>query len=216
MGQNYQRLTDAALLALADKAPPTLLLHSCCAPCSSYVLEYLSRYFAITVFYYNPNIYPEGEYRQRIDELRRLLRVLPAENPIELAEGPFDPERFYAIARGRENEPEGAMRCRLCYRLRMEEAAAEAKRRGMDYFTTTLSVGPRKRADWLNEIGAELEKEYGVSYLYSDFKKRGGYQRSVELSKEYGLYRQDYCGCVYSYREREEQKKRRLRETAGA
>lgn len=177
---------------------PTLLLHACCAPCSSYVLEYLSQYFKITLFYYNPNISPEEEYRKRIGEVRRLLAELPVKYPVSLLEGKYDPQRFFETAKGRENEPEGGARCALCYELRLREAAREAKERGFDWFTTTLSVSPYKHAQTLNGIGAVLEQEYGVRYLYSDFKKRGGYQRSIELSHIYGLYRQNYCGCVFS------------------
>lgn len=179
---------------------PTLLLHSCCAPCSSYVLESLSEYFRVTVFYYNPNIYPDEEYEKRVKEQECFIECFPAKNPIRFEEGKFDKERFYETARGLEDAPEGGERCFRCYELRLREAAAKAKERGMDYFTTTLSVSPRKNAAKLNEIGLSLAAEYGVRYLVSDFKKKDGYKRSILLSREYGLYRQDYCGCVFSVR----------------
>lgn len=182
---------------------PTLFLHSCCAPCSSYVLEYLSRYFKITVFYYNPNIYPDDEYYKRVDEQKQFISRFPAVNKIDFVEGNFDKERFYEMAKGKENIPEGGERCFLCYELRLREAAEYAKSRNFDYFTTTLSISPLKNADKLNEIGLSLGKEYGVKYLVSDFKKKNGYKRSTELSRQYGIYRQDYCGCIFSKQERE-------------
>ena len=192
-----QKLTE-------DGRTPRLLLHSCCAPCSSYVLEYLSEYFSITVFYYNPNIYPPEEFGKRVEEQERLIRELPAKHPVSFLEGPYEPERFYEMAKGLEQIPEGGERCFRCYRLRLLETAQMARAGGFDYFTTTLSISPLKNAQKLNEIGARLAEEYGVPYLFSDFKKRNGYMRSTELSAEYGLYRQDYCGCVYSLRERRE------------
>ena len=173
---------------------PRLLLHSCCAPCSSYVLEYLSEYFSITVFYYNPNIYPPEEFGKRVEEQERLIRELPAKHPVSFLEGPYEPERFYEMAKGLEQIPEGGERCFRCYRLRLLETAQMARAGGFDYFTTTLSISPLKNAQKLNEIGARLAEEYGVPYLFSDFKKRNGYKRSTELSAEYGLSRQDYCG----------------------
>ncbi len=201
---NYQRILDHTLEDLTRKGwVPSLFLHSCCAPCSSYVLEYLSQYFSITVFYYNPNITDETEYRHRVEELGRLIRELPAKHPITLMKGAYEPEKFFAMAKGFEQEPEGGARCWHCYRLRLEESAAQAAALGMDYFTTTLSISPLKRAQWLNRIGKEMAEKYQVSYLYSDFKKKGGYQRSIELSREYHLYRQDYCGCIYSKEERD-------------
>ena len=200
---NYQRRLDEILKALEGGGKlPSLLLHCCCAPCSSYVLEYLSRYFQITCYYYNPNISPEEEYRHRAQELRRLVSQMPLDGRVRVEEGPYEPEKFETMARGLEEVPEGGSRCRLCYRLRLESAARAAKEGGYDFFTTTLSISPLKRADWLNETGAELSEEFGVPYLFSDFKKKGGYQRSIELSAIYGLYRQDFCGCVYSRRER--------------
>ena len=201
--RNYQRELDSLIENLKKEGKvPRLLLHSCCAPCSSYVLEYLSQYFSITVFYYNPNIYPPEEYGKRVEEQQRLIQELPAKHRVSFLEGPYEQERFYEMAKGLELSPEGGERCFKCYRLRLEEAAEMAKAGGFDYFTTTLSISPMKNAEKLNEIGGYLGEAYGVPYLYSDFKKKNGYQRSTELSKEYGLYRQDYCGCVYSMRER--------------
>lgn len=200
---NYQKELDRIVATIANVSTiPTLLLHSCCAPCSSYCLEYLSEYFSITVFYYNPNIYPDEEYWMRAKEQQRFIRHFPAKNPIKFIEGQFDTERFYQMAKGLETCPEGGERCFKCYELRLRETAQLAKERKMDYFTTTLSISPLKNAGKLNEIGLNLEKEYGVKYLVSDFKKRNGYKRSAELSREYGMYRQDYCGCVFSMQER--------------
>lgn len=186
---------------------PTLFLHSCCAPCSSYVLEYLSNYFKITVFYYNPNIFPEAEFEKRTEEQRHLIEYLPAKYPISFLAGEYDSARFYEIAKGLEAIPEGGERCFKCYELRLYKAAEMAKEGGFDYFTTTLSISPLKNAQKLNEIGEKIGEQLGITYLNSDFKKKNGYKRSTELSKEYGLYRQDYCGCVYSMMEREAQKK---------
>lgn len=203
---NYQKELDKVIESLSQQEKvPTLLLHSCCAPCSSYVLEYLSNYFGITVFYYNPNIYPDEEYEMRVREQQRFIRAFPAKHPIDFIEGAYDKERFYEMARGLEAVPEGGQRCFQCYELRLREAGELAKARGFDYFTTTLSISPMKNAEKLNEIGLRLADELGVSYLCSDFKKRNGYKRSTELSREYGMYRQDYCGCVYSYQERHNQ-----------
>lgn len=196
---NYQKELDKTIerLVKEDKVPK-LLLHSCCAPCSSYVLEYLSQYFDITVFYYNPNIYPESEYTKRIWEQQKLIDELPAKHPISFMAGPYDKDRFYEMSTGLEHVKEGGARCMKCYELRLREAAKIAKTAGFDYFTTTLTISPLKKADRLNEIGLRLAKEYGVEYLTSDFKKKNGYKRSIELSKIYGLYRQDYCGCEFS------------------
>ena len=203
---NYQKELDKVIESLSQQEKvPTLLLHSCCAPCSSYVLEYLSNYFGITVFYYNPNIYPDEEYEMRVREQQRFIREFPAKHPIDFIEGAYDKERFYEMARGLEAVPEGGQRCFQCYELRLREAGELAKARGFDYFTTTLSISPMKNAEKLNEIGLRLAEEVGVAYLCSDFKKRNGYKRSTELSREYGMYRQDYCGCVYSYQERHNQ-----------
>lgn len=210
MKQNYQRLLDQTILQLQEQGRvPRLLLHACCAPCSSYVLEYLSAYFSITVFYYNPNIYPDEEYNKRVAEQKAFIERFPAKHPISFVEGDFDKGRFYEVTKGLEKEPEGGKRCQQCFHLRLEETAKLAKEMQMDYFTTTLSISPMKNAQMLNEIGGALAKDYGISYLYSDFKKREGYKRSVELSKEYGMYRQDYCGCVFSYRSRQQEKEER-------
>lgn len=201
---NYQKVLEQTIEEHQKKGEvPSLLLHSCCAPCSSYCLEYLSTYFEITVFYYNPNIYPEEEYRTRVAEQQRFILSLPAKHPISFREGAYDTERFYTMTKGLEDCPEGGERCFRCYELRLREAAEAAKRYGMDYFTTTLSISPLKNAAKLNEIGASLEAEYGVRYLYSDFKKKNGYKRSVELSEQYGMYRQYYCGCVFSKNQRD-------------
>ena len=201
--RNYQKELDSILEGLArDGRVPRLLLHSCCAPCSSYVLEYLSRYFYITVLYYNPNIFPPSEYALRAREQESLISRMDFVYPVAFLEGSYRPETFYEAVKGLEGEPEGGKRCEKCYELRLLEAAKEAKAGDYDYFTTTLTISPLKSADKLNEIGRRLGTEYGVAYLPSDFKKRDGYKRSTQLSKEYGLYRQDYCGCVYSVRER--------------
>ncbi len=185
---------------------PTLLLHSCCAPCSSYVLEYLSEYFKITIFYFNPNITEKEEYQKRVEEQKRLIKELKPKNPIHFLEGIYNPDAFFEIAKGLENEIEGGARCIKCYYQRLEETAKIAKEKNFDYFTTTLTVSPYKKAEKLNEIGSYLEKQYQITYLHSDFKKKNGYKRSIELSKVYGLYRQDYCGCIYSKKEVEERK----------
>lgn len=199
---NYQRKLDQLLDSFQKEGiVPSLLLHSCCAPCSSYCLEYLSKYFYITVLYYNPNIFPREEYLYRIREQKKLIEKMPAVFPVQFIGREYSPDDFYQAVKGLEQVPEGGERCFLCYKLRLEESARLAKEQGFDYFTTTLSISPLKNADKLNEIGMMLGEQYGVSYLCSDFKKKNGYQRSVELSAEYGLYRQNYCGCVYSRRQ---------------
>ena len=200
--RNYQKELDAKIAGLHGEVP-TLLLHSCCAPCSSYVLEYLSQYFSITLFYYNPNIYPPTEYEHRVEEQQRLIHSLPAVHPISFCPGPYDSDRFYKLTRGMENVPEGGERCFACYKLRMEAAAKYAAGHHFDFFTTTLSISPLKNAQRLNEIGEALAEEYGVPHLPSDFKKQEGYKRSIQLSADYNLYRQDFCGCVFSKKERE-------------
>lgn len=194
---NYQRRLDELLKNL--NGTPRLLLHSCCAPCSSYCLEYLSRYFAITVLYYNPNISPEEEFRKRAEEQRRLVSELKTDNPVRLIIGDYDPEEFFSAVKGLEQCAEGGERCFVCYRLRLKKAAEYASENGFDYFCSTLSISPLKNAQKLNEIGEELSRIYKVPNLPNDFKKKGGYQRSIELSKEYGLYRQNYCGCIFSH-----------------
>ncbi len=196
---NYQLRLDKVLEGLRERQKvPRLLLHSCCAPCSSYVLEYLSEYFRITVFYYNPNISPAREYDQRVREQKRLIEEMSFRYPVSFQEGTYDPEKFYGIVKGMEHLPEGQERCFACYKLRLGETAAAAAAGEYDYFTTTLSISPLKNAQKLNEIGIMLGEQYGVSYLPSDFKKRNGYGRSLELSEQYHLYRQNYCGCVFS------------------
>ena len=207
---NYQKEMEKLVSRLQEERKvPRLLLHSCCAPCSSYVLEYLSNYFEITVFYYNPNIFPENEYTKRILEQQMLIADMKTKHPVSFIAGSYDRERFFAMAEGLEHLKEGGERCFKCYELRLEEAARVAKEGEFDYFTTTLSISPMKNADKLNEIGIEVGSKYGVSYLQSDFKKKNGYKRSIELSNEYGLYRQDYCGCEYSFRDRKKEKTER-------
>lgn len=209
MKENYQKILEATIARHeAEGEVPAVLLHSCCGPCSSAVLEYLSRHFRITVFYYNPNIYPEEEYRMRAREQERFIGEFPAEHPVSFVEGVYDTERFYEMAEGLEEEPERGARCVKCYRLRLEETAKLAKERKFDYFTTTLSISPQKDSQVLNTIGKAVAREYGVDYLFSDFKKKNGYLRSTQLAAEYGMYRQDYCGCEFSYRDRMRQKAR--------
>ena len=185
---------------------PRLLLHACCGPCSSAVLEQLCQYFDITILYYNPNIWPAAEYRRREEELERFVA---AAHPlgVTVVEDRYDPEKFYAAARGLEAEPERGARCTACYRLRMGRAAAYAAANDFDWFATTLSISPHKDAERINRIGQELAAEYGVPHLPSDFKKKNGYLRSLQLSAEYGLYRQDYCGCVYSHAQSEAERR---------
>ncbi|SER52232.1 epoxyqueuosine reductase QueH [Lachnobacterium bovis] len=184
---------------------PKLLLHSCCAPCSSYCIELLSQYFEVTVFYYNPNIYPEEEYFYRAKEQMRFIEEFDTKYDVKFLEGEFDTKKFYDISKGLENAKEGQERCFKCYKLRLEETAKIAKELGFDYFTTTLSISPLKNSQKLNQIGAELENKYGIKYLFSDFKKKNGYKRSTEISKEFDMYRQYYCGCVYSKRDRDKE-----------
>ncbi len=251
--RNYQKELDKITNDIIGGSVPTLFLHSCCAPCSSYVLEYLRQYFRITVFYYNPNITEEQEYRKRVAEQKRLIAAYNEEAQrirqkdaaakkevqqagqrdaeamreldgvgynypsggqghrmpyeIRIEEGDYETERFYEIARGLEQCPEGGERCFACYALRLRETAKRARAGGYDYFTTTLTISPLKNAVKLNEIGEALAKEYGITWLPSDFKKKNGYKRSIELSREYDLYRQDYCGCVYSRLQREQERR---------
>lgn len=186
---------------------PRLLLHSCCAPCSSYVLEYLTEYFDITVYYYNPNISPMGEYEKRIAEQKRLISEMKFKNSVSFIEGTYNHDEFISLTRGLENLPEGGERCSLCYEMRLEAAAQKAAEINADYFTTTLSVSPYKNTAKLNTIGLKLAMEYGVPYLVSDFKKNNGYKRSIELSTEYGLYRQSFCGCIFSKKKAEERRR---------
>ncbi len=206
MKRNYQLELDNIINELDDSCVPTLLLHSCCAPCSSYVLEYLSKYFEITIYYYNPNIYPKSEFEFRLEEQKRFVSAFgsnnPDNHPIHVKEGIYEDDRYYEAVKGLEDEPERGLRCTECFKLRLGEAAKVASEKGFDYYTTTLSISPHKDAELLNRLGEEIGREYGVKYLYSDFKKRNGFKRSTELSEEYGMYRQNYCGCVYSYKER--------------
>ena len=208
---DYSLFTEQTIeKALKGDKKPTLLLHVCCAPCSSYVLEYLSNAFSITLFYYNPNIFPEKEYLFRLFELERFIKELPQGKDIDILQSVYDPQSFTEMSRGLETLAEGGARCKKCYELRLSETAKAAAGK-FDYFTTTLSISPYKNAKWLNEIGGELAEKYGVSYLFSDFKKKNGYKRSIELSKQYGLYRQDYCGCIFSAKEAE---RRRLEKSS--
>lgn len=207
---NYQKELEKLIIENQKEGKvPRLFLHACCAPCSSYVLEYLSRFFSVTVFFYNPNISPKEEYEKRVAEIRRLIHEMEFLHPVTLVEGEYKPEDFYAMARGFENVPEGGKRCFKCYRLRMEAAARLAQEGRYDYFTTTLSISPLKNAGKINEIGQELAQIYQVEHLPSDFKKKNGYKRSIELSHEYGLYRQNYCGCVFSKKESMEREKQK-------
>lgn len=198
LGVNYQKELEKIIANnLKSGAKPNLLLQVCCAPCSSYCLEYLHEHFNITVLFYNPNIYPESEYTTRENELLRLIEEFGF-NDIKVIKTDFNPDEFYSAVKGYEDCKEGGERCKICYRLRLERTAKEAAKNGFQYFCTTLSISPLKSAEALNTIGLELAKEYGVKYLLSDFKKKEGYKRSIELSKEHNLYRQDYCGCVFS------------------
>ncbi|MBQ7740937.1 MAG: epoxyqueuosine reductase QueH [Eubacterium sp.] len=202
---NYQKELDKIIEEIkSEGACPKLMLHSCCAPCSSYVLEYLNKYFDITVYYFNPNISPEGEFEKRFEEQKRLIKELPVKTDVKLIKGAYDYEEFLDAVKGYEECREGGERCFKCYRLRLEKTARYAADEGFDYFCTTLSISPLKNSEKINEIGYSLEKEYGVKWLPSDFKKKEGYKRSIELSREYNLYRQNYCGCVYSKFDREE------------
>ena len=198
---NYQIELDKTLKEIIESGrKPKLLLHVCCAPCSSYVLEYLNSYFDITVFYYNPNISSINEYNKRLDEEIRFVKEYPFKNKIVVINGDYDNKEFEKTISGLEHEKEGGARCFKCYRLRLEKSAQYAKDNNFDYFTTTLTISPYKNSNVINEIGNELSFQYGIKYLFSDFKKKNGYKRSIELSHEYNLYRQDYCGCKYSVR----------------
>ena len=204
---NYQVILDGILTEHIKKGErPKLLLHCCCAPCSSYVLEYLSQYVDITCYYYNPNISPEEEYIKRAEELSALIEKMPLSSHPEAVIAKYDPESFEELSKGKEELEEGGARCFECYRLRLSKSAEYAKENGFDYFTTTLSISPHKNAAKLCEIGKSLSEQYGVAYLYSDFKKKGGYLRSCKLSAEYNLYRQDYCGCIFSKQAAERRK----------
>lgn len=203
--QNYQKELEQLISNIEPGRVPTLLLHACCAPCSSYCLEYLSQYFSITVLFYNPNISPETEYNKRVDEIRRLIDGLPVKNKVSLIEGRYLPSEFYNSVKGLEKEPEGGKRCHVCYELRLREAAITAKELGFDYFTTTLSISPLKDA----ESSMRLEKTFGrirCCLPIFRFQEKNGYKRSIELSREYNLYRQNFCGCVFSRHEADNEK----------
>ncbi len=204
---NYQKELEQLISEIETEGRvPTLLLHSCCAPCSSYCIEYLSQFFAITVFYYNPNIYPDEEYYHRVKEQQRFISEFPTKYPVKFIEGDFEKDRFYnEVARGLEQEPERGARCTKCFELRLGETAKRAAAEGLEYFATTLTISPMKDVELLNSIGARLGQEHGVAYLATEFRKKNGYLRSTQISKEYGMYRQDYCGCVYSKVECESQ-----------
>lgn len=202
MTKNYDKLLEKMILELKEKGiVPRLLLHSCCAPCSSYVIEYLSNYFHITVIYYNPNISPVSEYEKRKKEQIRLISSIPTLYKVNFIDCSYDNDLYEQAICGLENEPERGSRCSVCFKLRLEKTATEAIKGNFDYFGTTLTVSPYKNAIIINEIGKELESKYGITFLEADFKKRNGYKRSIELSSIYGLYRQNYCGCKYSKRE---------------
>ena len=202
--ENYQLKMEEIIHSIDSDKAPRLLLQACCAPCSSYVLELLSNYFQITILYYNPNIYPFSEYEKRLGEVRKLIKLIKGKNPINIMEVDYDSASFDSISKGLENEKEGGIRCHKCYYLRMEKTAKLAKECNYDFFTTTLSISPYKNAQVLNRIGEVLEEKYHVRYLYADFKKKEGYKRSIELSKQFNLYRQEYCGCKYSIPKKEE------------
>ena len=196
---NYQKELDRIIAEQESRGEvPSLLLHVCCAPCSSYCLEYLSRYFDITVYYYNPNISIKEEYEYRLSEEIRYISEKEFLRPVSITESVYDPQEFFTAVKGLESEPEGGLRCRECFKLRLEASAKKARELGFDYFTTTLTISPLKNASLLNEIGAQMGQKYGVNWLPSDFKKKEGYKRSIELSREYDLYRQNYCGCIFS------------------
>lgn len=199
---NYEKLMEEQIKEI-NLSNNSLLLHTCCAPCSSAVLERLSEIFKITILYYNPNITEEKEYQKRLDELKSFIVKIKTKYPINILDARYNPKEFFEIAKGLEKEPERGKRCYKCYKLRLEETAKIAKENKFDFFATTLTLSPYKKVEWINEIGKSLENDYNITYLYSDFKKKNGYKRSIELSKIYNLYRQDYCGCIYSKIERD-------------
>ena len=205
---NYDLLMEKQISEMKEGS--TLLMHACCAPCSSACLERIGNYFDISIFYYNPNITDKDEYAKRVEEIKKFISSFKTKYPIKLIEGRYDPNEFFKIAKGLEEEPERGMRCYKCYKLRLEESAKVASELNFDYFCTTLTLSPYKKADWLNEIGEDLNNKYKSTYLYSDFKKKNGYKRSIELSHEYDLYRQDYCGCVYSLRDELKRKNNKI------
>ena len=196
MKENYSVKCENILNNLDGKKK--LLLHSCCGPCSSYVISYLTNYFDITILYYNPNIYPYDEYLKRKQEQIKLINEIDCSNNLDIMDCDYDNDLYEKCIIGLENEPERGNRCMVCYNLRMEKTAKMAKECNYDYFCTTLSVSPYKNSEWINEIGETLQNKYNINWLYSDFKKKDGYKQSILLSKKYNLYRQDYCGCIYS------------------
>ena len=196
MKENYSELCENTLKNINEKK--TLLLHSCCAPCSSYVITYLTNYFDITILYYNPNIYPYEEYTKRKNEQIKLIKKIKSKNTINILDCDYDNDLYNEQIKGLENEPERGNRCTICYQMRIEKTAVLAKKNNYDFFCTTLSVSPYKNSILINKIGKELEQKYNINWLYSDFKKKDGYKKSIELSKKYNLYRQNYCGCVFS------------------
>ncbi len=197
--RNYQKELDE-IIANLDKEgkKPHLLLHCCCAPCSSYVLEYLTEYFYITVLFYNPNISPKEEYEKRKAELKRLISEAEYKNDVDICDCDYNSDSFFTAIKGFEDAPEGGERCEICFNLRLGKAAEMAKKSGFEYFASTLSISPLKNADTLNRIGEELAEKCNIKHLPNDFKKREGYKRSIELSRKYNLYRQNYCGCIFS------------------
>lgn len=195
---NYQLETDKIIKSIPENSVPALLLHSCCAPCSSYVIEYLSNYFNITVYYYNPNIDTDAEYRKRAEEQIRLIESMEFKHKVDYVIEEYNSKEFYQSVKGLEKEPEGGARCIKCFTLRLKKTAEYAKENNFDYFTTTLTISPLKNSQLLNELGKQISEKYNLKYLFSDFKKKNGYLRSCQLADIYNLYRQNFCGCVFS------------------
>lgn len=206
--KNYYIDFEKVIREIDLENPPSLLLHSCCGPCSTSVLELLSDYFKVTLLYYNPNIYPSDEYYKRLEEQKKVLEKVNGRFEIKFLEGRYDPSEYFDAVKGVEHLPEGSQRCFSCYEIRLKEAAQFAKKLNMDYFATTLSVSPYKNAQTINELGEKIGAEYGVKHLPNDFKKKDGYKKSVELSKKWNIFRQDYCGCPFSKKEAEEREKK--------
>ena len=204
MNINYHKLCLEEIEKL--KTPKSILLHSCCAPCSSYVISFLSEYFNITILYYNPNISPKEEYEKRKKEQIKLIKNLNTKNKLDFLDCDYDNNLYNELIKGYEEHPEGGTRCHICFNLRLEKTANIAKNNNYDYFCSTLTVSPHKNSKIINEIGINLSNKYNIKWLYSDFKKNEGFKQSIELSKKYELYRQDYCGCIYSKKAREQQK----------
>ena len=202
---NYDQKMQEQMLSIPEGEK--LLLHACCAPCTSGCLEHIADHFKISILFYNPNITDKEEYNKRLNELKRFLSEFKTKYPIDVIDGEYNAKKFFEISKGLEDEPERGKRCYKCYELRIEETARIADKLGFNYFTTTLSLSPHKNADWVNEIGESFNDKYNTNFLYCDFKKREGYKRSIELSRIYNLYRQDYCGCVYSKKEAEQRRK---------